>query len=78
MPCISKKMEVRRPQLTSAIEGTPDTDEVITTEELSIMIRQAGINWVTLEEEDFDHPFGAFNRCWCNFRGDRWCYGSSN
>lgn len=59
MPCIAKKMEVRRPQLSAVVEGQPDTEEVITTNELAMMIKQAGINWAELEDEDFDHPFGA-------------------
>ena len=56
MPCIAKKFEAARPELES--EGISDVDVVITTRELASMIKEAGINFLELEEEDFDDPLG--------------------
>jgi len=57
MPCIAKKYEAARPELGQN-RATPDVDIVITTRELSRMIREAGIHFDHLKEEDFDHPLG--------------------
>lgn len=54
MPCIAKKYEVVRPELKH--EGNKNVDWVITTRELSRMIREAGIDFNSLPDEDFDHP----------------------
>jgi len=56
MPCTAKKYEARRPELAST--GYPDIDEVITTRELAEMIKEAGIDFVTLKDEQFDDPMG--------------------
>lgn len=56
MPCIAKKYEVVRPELKH--EGNKNVDWVITTRELSRMIREAGIDFNSLPDEDFDHPLG--------------------
>ncbi len=56
MPCTAKKYEARRPELAST--GYPDIDEVITTRELAEMIKEAGIDFINLKDEQFDDPMG--------------------
>ncbi len=58
MPCTAKKYECKRPELGR--DGRPDTDYVITTQELGKMIRTAGIDFKALEPEDNDSPFGEY------------------
>ena len=53
MPCTAKKYEADRPQ-NAAVEKLPDVDAVLTTRELAVMIRRAGILWDELPEEEFD------------------------
>ena len=57
MPCTAKKFEIRRPEFEYE-PGKRDTDEVITTQELARMIRAAGIDFASLDPEDFDMPLG--------------------
>ena len=57
MPCTAKKSECIRPQLQSN-PGIPDVDCVITTRELARMIKNAGIEFKDLPEEEFDSPLG--------------------
>ena len=54
MPCTAKKYEAKRPQ-NAAVNGLPDVDAVLTTRELAVLIRRAGLLWDELPEEDFDH-----------------------
>ncbi|MDO4552369.1 MAG: [FeFe] hydrogenase, group A [Bacillota bacterium] len=56
MPCTAKKFEARRPEF--AEDGNPDVDFVLTTKELSVMIKERGINFDKLEPASFDMPFG--------------------
>jgi NADH-quinone oxidoreductase subunit G len=56
MPCIAKKYEVVRPELTH--EGEKNVDLVITTREFADMILEAGIDFKSLPDEDFDDPLG--------------------
>ncbi|MDL2211789.1 [FeFe] hydrogenase, group A [Erysipelotrichaceae bacterium OttesenSCG-928-M19] len=56
MPCVAKKFEAAREELS--VDGLADVDAVITTRELGSMIKEAGINYLGLEDEDFDHPLG--------------------
>lgn len=58
MPCTAKKYECKRPQLSR--DGRPDTDYVLTTQELGRMIKEAGINFNALEAEPNDSPFGEY------------------
>ena len=53
MPCTAKKYEEQRPQ-NAAVEGLRDVDAVITTRELAVMIKRAGIVYKELPEEEFD------------------------
>ena len=59
MPCTAKKYECKRPELSH--NGRPDTDYVLTTQELGRMIKEAGINFDKLEPEDHDSPFGEYS-----------------
>ncbi len=56
MPCTAKKYEAERPELAST--GYPDIDEVLTTRELAEMIKEAGIDFRNLPDEQFDDPMG--------------------
>lgn len=56
MPCIAKKFESARPELEN--DGQSDVDIVITTRELGAMIKEAGIAFTELEDQDFDDPMG--------------------
>ena len=56
MPCIAKKFERGRPEMQN--DGLYDVDNVITTRELSRMIKQANIEFQKLEDGQFDNPMG--------------------
>ena len=56
MPCTAKKFEAQRPELSNG--GLQDVDVVITTRELAKMIKEAGIDFVHLPDEDFDPLLG--------------------
>ena len=56
MPCIAKKFERQRPEMQN--DGLWDVDNVITTRELSRMIKQANIEFTKLEDSEFDAPMG--------------------
>lgn len=56
MPCTAKKFEAGRPELSAA--GYPDVDYVLTTRELAEMIKEAGIDFKSLEDSKFDDPIG--------------------
>jgi NADP-reducing hydrogenase subunit HndD len=53
MPCTAKKGEKVRGQ-NAAVEHLPDVDAVITTRELAVMIKRAGLVWDELPDEKFD------------------------
>ena len=56
MPCIAKKYERTRDNMQGA--GYDDVDAVITTRELARMIKQAHIDFNSLEDSTFDDPMG--------------------
>ena len=57
MPCTAKKYEAQRPEMS--VDGKhPDVDAVLTTRELGRMLKQAGVDFEMLEEEEYDAPFG--------------------
>ena len=56
MPCTAKKYEAARPEMMT--NGVQEVDAVLTTRELARMIQSAGIDFVGLEEDQFDNPFG--------------------
>lgn len=57
MPCTAKKVEAQREEMCDS--GYRDVDIVITTRELGRMIREAGIDFASLPEENFDSPLGT-------------------
>ncbi|MBH1939483.1 (2Fe-2S)-binding protein [Mobilitalea sibirica] len=57
MPCTAKKYEAARDEFK--VNGVPNVDYVITTQELIQMIREAGIIFTELEPEAVDMPFGT-------------------
>ncbi|MBK9966466.1 MAG: iron hydrogenase small subunit [Holophagales bacterium] len=56
MPCTAKKFEITRPEMF--IDGRPTVDAVLTTRELARMIKEAGIDFNSLEGSGFDEPLG--------------------
>ena len=56
MPCVAKKFERTREEMKN--DGLDNVDAVITTRELARMIKQANIDFVNLEETEFDNPMG--------------------
>lgn len=58
MPCTCKKFECERPEMDAS--GYRDVDVVITTRELAQMIKDAGIDFIHLTEEEFDKPLGTY------------------
>lgn len=57
MPCTAKKAEAARDDINAG--EVRDVDCVITTAELAAMIKQAGIDFENLPEEEFDSPMGS-------------------
>lgn len=57
MPCTAKKFEAAREELSNG--ELRDVDIVLTTRELARMIKQAGIEFTKLPDEEFENPFGA-------------------
>lgn len=56
MPCTAKKFEASRPEMHDS--GYKDVDYVLTTRELAIMIKQAGIEFMKLEDMHYDRLMG--------------------
>jgi len=56
MPCTAKKFEADRPEMRSS--GFKDVDFVLTTRELAVMIKQAGIDFRNIEEANYDSIMG--------------------
>ena len=52
MPCSAKKFEAQRPEMGN------DVDAVISTRELARMIKQAGLNFKNLPDEEYDPVLG--------------------
>lgn len=71
MPCVAKKFEAQRPEMNSAFhywkdklhlkekDSFPDVDHVLTTREAGRMIKEAGIRFEQLADENFDEPLGV-------------------
>ena len=57
MPCTAKKYEKDRAGEDAT--GYPDVDAVLTTREMAQMIKEAGIDFVNLPDEDFDPVLGT-------------------
>ena len=70
MPCTAKKFECKRPEMNSAFaywkdilnlterDNFYDVDYVLTTRELAKMFKKTGIDFCSLQEEEFDKPLG--------------------
>lgn len=56
MPCTAKKFEAKRPEFSN--KGVLDVDQVLTTQELGLMIEEAGLHFKELDPESFHLPFG--------------------
>ncbi len=56
MPCAAKKYEANRPEMKSS--GYQDVDAGLTSRELSLMIKQAGIDFVNIDNEKYDSIMG--------------------
>ncbi|ETA79102.1 NADH-dependent [FeFe] hydrogenase, group A6 [Youngiibacter fragilis] len=56
MPCIAKKAEIQREELF--MDGLHEVDWVVTTRELGYMLREAGIDFSTLPDGEFDNLLG--------------------
>ena len=56
MPCTAKKFEADRPEMRAS--GYKDVDYVLTTRELAVMIKQAGIDFRALEPSKYDSIMG--------------------
>ncbi len=58
MPCLAKKYEASREEFSK--DGNPDTDISISTRELVDMLKEANIDLATLEDSEFDRPYGDY------------------
>ncbi len=56
MPCTAKKYEAQRPELVT--NGLRDVDAVLTVREYARMVKSAGIDFVDLDDEEFDSILG--------------------
>lgn len=56
MPCTAKKFECQRDEMNDS--GVRDVDYVLTTRELGRMIKEAGIDFMDLEDGKVDQPLG--------------------
>jgi len=59
MPCTAKKYECKRDKTMNS-SGYQDVDTVLTTRELANLIKQSGINFLSIEEEEADNPLGPY------------------
>ena len=59
MPCTAKAYEARRDENMKS-SGYQDVDKVLTTRELASLIRQAGIDFVSLPDSEADTPIGPY------------------
>ncbi|MCQ2155433.1 MAG: [FeFe] hydrogenase, group A [Bacteroidales bacterium] len=56
MPCLAKKYESARDEFK--VNGNPDVDYSLSTRELAALIKEANIDFTSLEDADFDTPLG--------------------
>ena len=56
MPCTAKKFEAQRDEMNDS--GARDVDYVLTTRELGRMVKEAGIDFMSLEDSKMDAPLG--------------------
>jgi NADH-quinone oxidoreductase subunit G len=58
MPCTAKKFEAQRPEMNAS--GYRDVDYVLTTRELARMIKEAGVDFNALKDDEYDAPMGQY------------------
>ena len=58
MPCTCKEFESERPEMKDS--GFRDEDAAITTRDLAWLIKDMGIDWEALDEQEFDQPLGLY------------------
>ena len=58
MPCTCKEFESERPEMKDS--GFRDVDAAITTRDLAWLIKDMGIDWDALDEQEFDQPLGLY------------------
>ena len=56
MPCTAKKVEAQREEMGNG--EYQDVDYVLTTREFGRMIKEAGLDFANLPDEEFDNPMG--------------------
>lgn len=56
MPCLAKKYECGRDEFKT--NGNPDVDYSLSTRELAALIKEANIDFNSLDNNDFDNPLG--------------------
>ncbi|MBN1351420.1 iron hydrogenase small subunit [candidate division KSB1 bacterium] len=56
MPCTAKKFESERPEMRAS--GYQDVDAVLTTREVASMIKELGVDFPNLPEQEHDDPMG--------------------
>ena len=56
MPCTAKKYEAARPEMNDS--GFQDVDAVLTTREACAMVKELGIDFQNIGDEDYDIPMG--------------------
>jgi len=56
MPCTAKKFECQRQEMIDS--SVQDVDYVLTTRELGQMVKEAGIDFMALQESEMDAPLG--------------------
>ena len=59
MPCTAKKFEAQRLEMNDS--GTQDVDAVLTTRELGNLIKQSGIDFTSLSDDEADRPLGVYS-----------------
>ena len=55
-PCTAKKSEIKRKEINRS--GVSDTDFVLTTRELAMLLKEEGIDLKALDKSNFDFPLG--------------------
>ena len=71
MPCTAKKAEIKRPEHFT--EGQQDVDYVLTTTEVTRMIKEAGMDLSQIEPEALDMPFGLSSGAASDLWSNGWC-----
>ena len=57
-PVLCKEFESERPEMKDS--GFRDVDAAITTRDLAWLIKNMGIDWDALDEQEFDQPLGLY------------------